>query len=226
MKKLWLSFWAIIFITGAMAQGSNSIWQTVQAPVKLSEKLIWHNDAGYRTVGYSWKARNVLYRTGLRYQFSKKTDAAAGIALFYQRTDRAEQDFAQEFRLWQEVVRQQQVTPYLSLQLRLRTEQRFFAATSQPGFTAYRFRYRANVIGKLHKNLFLQVGYEHMHQLANQHVRFNQLRIQPALLYNISSKVQIQAMYMYLQTPDDIQRILWLTYFIHLSYANKNRHQS
>jgi hypothetical protein len=227
MKKVLLFLWVIVCFLRAHAQVSGSVWQTVQMPVRFSEKLIWHNDAGYRTIGCSLKANAFLYRTGIRYHFSNKTEAAAGFALFFARAEEAnDKSFRQEFRLWQEVVQQQQMAPAVILQLRFRTEQRFFEASSQPAYTAYRFRYRANIIGRLHEKLSVQIGYEHLHQLEHGQLRFNQLRIQPAMIYNTSNNIQIQVMYMYLKTPDQKQNALWLTYFIHLSYANKNRQQS
>jgi hypothetical protein len=228
MKQLKLSFFTGIICSAftANAQENKSIWQTVQVPVKLSDKFIWHNDAGYRTIQYSFSARQVLYRTGLRYHFTKRTNVAAGLALFFTRTSLEKQnhEFGRENRLWQELVHQQSLLHNTSLQLRFRTEQRFFNETSkQKAFHAFRFRCRINLQQQLNEKWLVQFGYEHMHQLANQKFEFNQLRIQPALLYKFNEAVHVQAMYMHLKAINEKQQAFWITYFLNINHANRKQ---
>lgn len=226
IKQLQLSFFLVWCSVCVCAQVKETVWQTVQVPVRLSDKITWHNDAGYRTIGYSLSARNYLYRTGLRYHFNQKTDAAADIAWFFSRTDlnKDNHEFGREIRLWQEIVHQHELIKHTSVQLRLRTEQRFFDATSrQAKLEAYRFRYRINIMQQLNKQFTVQLGYEHMHQLMHQKLEFNQLRVQPAVLYSFNERIQLQAMYMFLQAANEKQNVLWVTYFIRISHANRNR---
>jgi len=214
-----------IFPFAIKAQVNKSLWLTIQLPVKMSKKITWHNDAGYRTLDYSFSARQHLYRTGLRYHFTKQTDAAAGFALFYTRTSdvRQNHEFGQEARMWQEVVHQQSLLKNTSLLLRLRTEQRFFKETSiQKTFHAFRFRYRVNFQQQLHEKWILQLGYEHMHQLQQKKFEFHLLRVQPSILYKLNEKIQVQAMYMYMKNPNENLHVLWMTYSLKIENASRN----
>lgn len=207
-----------VFVAEAQ-QRTESIWQTVQLPVKLSSKLSLHNDAGYRTLGISLLPRQFLFRTGMRYHYSKQTDAAAGVALFFTKTslNKEEHEFGTEFRLWQEVQQQIKLMKHTNLLLRLRTEQRFFEQPSfRNSFEAYRFRYRGTVQQQLNEKLELQAGFEYMHQLEDGANCFNQYRIQPSLLWKMNKHLQLQIMYMIIKSPNEVQRALWMSWIYNL----------
>ena len=109
MKGLLVTgFFFVLNVFAHAQQKTNSIWQTIQLPVKLSKKLSLHSDVGYRTLGISVQPRQFLVRTGLRYHFSKQTDVAVGITSFHTRTSlqKSDHEFGGEFRLWQEVQEQ------------------------------------------------------------------------------------------------------------------------
>lgn len=200
-------------------QKTESMWQTVQLPIKLSSKLSLQTDAGYRTLGISVLPRVFLVRTGLRYHFSTETNATAGVALFFSKTslNKAEHEFRKEFRLWQEVQQQLKLMKHTSFVIRLRTEQRFFEQTGlQKKFDAYRFRYRGTLQQRLNEKLILQAGFEYMHQLEDGVSHFNQYRIQPSLLWKIKKQFQFQTMYMIVKTPDELQRVLWMTWIYNI----------
>lgn len=201
-------------------QRTESIWQTVQLPVKLNQKLSMHNDAGYRTLGTSTQPRQMLIRTGFRYHFSKKADVAGGIALFFTKVSliREEHEFGREFRLWQEMQQQLKIVKRINVMLRLRSEQRFFESTSfRKRYDAYRFRYRATFQHELNERLQLQAGFEYMHQFEDGVSRFNQYRVQPSILWKINNDLQLQTMYMIVKTPNELQRALWLTWIYNMN---------
>lgn len=218
----WLLFVLLFAVCLQMQaqQRTESIWQTVQVPLKFNQKLSLHNDAGYRTLGISMQPRQFLFRTGLRYRFSNKTDAAAGVALFFTKTsmNKEEHEFGKEFRLWQEVQEHVQMLKYTRIVFRLRTEQRFFEPTTKrERFDAYRFRYRATVQQELNKKLQLQAGFEYMHQLEDGVNRFNQYRIQPSLLWKMNKQVQLQTMYMIVKAPNEAQTVLWMSWIYNIN---------
>ena len=195
-------------------------WLAVQAPVNFSKHWQWHNDAGYRTLGTSAEPLQYLYRTGARYNFNKQWSTAAGIAFFYTRTSflKTNNEFGHEFRFWEEANRLKQISSKTQWQLRLRTEQRFFAATSgKAKYTAYRFRFRTGVTQKLNDKWDLQLADEYMQQYANQKFSFDQNRVMLSGVYHLNSSTQLQGGYMWLKWPKEHQHILTISFIKKIS---------
>lgn len=225
-------FLLILFVAGSSCHATAQrphfgLWTTVNVPVNFSKKLQWHNDAGYRTLGSSVIPMQYLYRPGIRYLVNAKFNAAAGIAFFFTKTDFNKQhhEFGKEFRLWQEGV-YQQTTYNWQWQIRLRSEQRFFDATSvKSAYTAYRYRIRGGLTRTVNNNLSIQLANEYMRQYKNKQSLFDQNRVMVTGLYQLNRTTQLQAGYMWLRWPDESQHIIsvGITKKISLHGENSNR---
>lgn len=192
---------------------ATGIWFTANTPVSLSPKWEWHNDASYRTLGASARPLQYLYRTGVRYRFSEIFNAAAGVALFATKTDfnKAHHEFGNEFRIWQELLYQQRKNKWQWL-VRLRTEQRSFAATSRkPAYNAFRYRIKGSITRMLSDKLGLQLAGEYMQQGQNGNYAFDQNRIMLLGVVQLNKTSQLQPGYMWLKWPDADQHILMIT---------------
>lgn len=190
-------------------------WYGLSLAVNFSKHGQWHNDGGYRTLGTSVIPFQYLYRTGLRYNFNTKLNAAAGIAFFFTKTDfdKSHHEFGNEFRLWEETNYQHSLNSKFQLLFRLRTEQRFFAETSsKQKYTAHRFRIRSGFNQGLSEKWSLQFAHEYMRQLANQKFSFDQNRIIFSGMYHFTKSAQLQAAYIWIKWPDTGQHILNLTF--------------
>lgn len=196
-------------------------WIAVQLPVIFSTHWQWHNDAGYRTLGTSPSALQYLYRTGIRYTFTKKWSAAAGTAFFFSRTSftKTNDEFGYEFRWWQEGNFQKQVREKLQGQVRLRMEQRFFEETkSKAAYTAYRFRLRTAIAQQLSPKWSLQLADEYMEQNTRQKISFDQNRLMASVIYRFNSFGQLQSGYMWLRWPQQQdQHILTISFIKNIS---------
>lgn len=195
-------------------------WLSLQVPISISQKWQWHNDAGYRTLGVSSEPLQYLYRTGIRYNFNKHWNAASGVAFFFSRTSfsKSNDEFGKEFRLWEEVNHQHPVSDKLQWQVRLRTEQRFFEATSvKAKYTAYRFRLRSGITQKINNKWSLQLADEYMQQQANQKLSFDQNRLMLSGIYNLNPASQLQGGYMLLLWPKEGQHILTISFIKNIS---------
>jgi hypothetical protein len=204
----------------AQQRPETGIWFTVMAPVNFSKHWQWHNDAGYRTLGASVAPLQYLYRTGIRYNFNKQWGTAAGVAFFFTRTSfsKSNDEFGPEFRFWEEVNRQKQINKKLHWQLRLRTEQRFFAATSvKSKYTAWRFRFRTGLTQKINDKWSLQLADEYMQQQANQKLSFDQNRVMLSGICYVNKTTQLQGGYMWLRWPNDNQHILTVSFIKNIS---------
>jgi Protein of unknown function (DUF2490) len=113
--------------SGFGQQSQTVVWNTFQFPVQFSSKWQIHNDISYRTVGVSASAYQYTFRTGIRRFINDKWNVATGLAFFFTRTsfDKTYHEFGREFRLWQEVVKENKLNKKLSLFNRFRTEERF-----------------------------------------------------------------------------------------------------
>ena len=190
-------------------------WFAMQLPVKINDKWQWHNDAGYRTLGTSLNAYQFLYRTGIRYIANKKWSVATGTAFFYTRSSyqKFNREFGKEFRIWQEINAQHQLSKTSTLQNRFRTEQRWFAETdSRDSYFGFRMRYRAAVTKALTDKWSVQFANEYMGQQANNKFSFNQNRAIVTALFKINSTAQLQGGYMWLKWPSTSQHILTFTF--------------
>lgn len=194
---------------------SAGAWFTVNMPVKLTHKWQMHNDASYRTLGASASASQFLYRTGLRYQYNPVFSTAGGIAFFFTRTSFSieNHEFGREFRTWQELFFQTQLSAKLQGQLRFRSEQRFFESAKQKeAFTAHRFRLRSAAIIKVTDNWNLNVSEEYFRQLSHGNFSFDQNRVIVTAIRQIKDNTQLQAGYMWLLWPkSSSQHIVTIT---------------
>jgi long-subunit fatty acid transport protein len=207
-------------VVKAQQRPETGLWFTVMTPVNFSKHWQWHNDAGYRTLGASAEALQYLYRTGIRYNFNQQWNTAGGVAFFFTRTSfsKSNDEFGHEFRFWEEVNRQKQVSKKLNWQLRLRTEQRFFAATSvKAKYTAWRFRFRTGLTQKINDKWSLQLADEYMQQQTNQKLSFDQNRVMLSGIYYVNKTTQLQGGYMWLRWPNDNQHILTVRFIKNIS---------
>src|SRR5258706_15462803 len=109
------------------------VWNSIQLPVRLSSKWQLPVDFSYRTLGVSASAYQYTSRIGIRRFINKAWSVASGLALFFTRTsfEKTNNEFGREFRIWQEAVAEKKLRKNFVLQNRLRTEERFFAATAE-----------------------------------------------------------------------------------------------
>jgi long-subunit fatty acid transport protein len=211
-------------IVHAQDRPATSGWCAVYTPLNFSKHWQLHNDAGYRTLGTSAEPSQYLYRTGMRYNFNKQWSTAAGIAFFFTRTSfsKANDEFGHEFRLWQEMNYQHRINEKLQWQIRIRPEQRFFAATStKTKYTGYRFRIRPGLTQKINEKWSIQLADEYMQQLAHRKFSFDQNRLMLSTLYHFNKTTQWQGGYMWLRWPKDNQHILTISFTKTISLYGK-----
>jgi hypothetical protein len=192
------------------------MWLTAQLPVSLNKKWQWHNDASYRTLGTSIAPLQYLYRTGLRYNINNNWNAAAGVAFFFTRSTFSKQndEFAKEFRLWEEVTFKKDVANHLQSFSRLRIEQRSFAGTSsKPSYHAFRYRIKTQLQQQLNKHWALQLADEYMQQSVNNSLSFDQNRVMANVACLLPQQLTITAGYMWVKRPENIsQHILNISF--------------
>ena len=200
-------------------------WLSLQLPVSISQKWQWHNDAGYRTLGNRTAASQFLYRTGLRYKISEQWNTAGGIAFFFTRSsfEKKNHEFGKEFRIWQEVNYKCIIANHIQWQNRIRTEQRFYAATNnRAAFTAYRFRLKSQLQQSISKKWSLQLANEYMQQLTHSKLAFDQNRLIIAGVFQPDNSTQLQAGYMWLRWPaHSSQHIFTVTVQKNISFHGK-----
>jgi len=210
VRKIHAAFFLSLISCMVHAQ-SSSLWFSAQAPLRI-KNWEWHQDAGYRTIGYSSKATLWLYRTGLRRYFSEHWNAAGGYALFASRVDKDRSAFGAENRIWEELVRQDQWRKLRWVQ-RLRIDHRWFDATTKtPYYSAHRFRYRTAFIQALAPQLDLQVYDEIMVQSQKRQWLFNQNRTGFFLHIKPSEKQAFNLGYTYLHQPSANTHLFLLGY--------------
>lgn len=207
----------LLLVTGIMLaqRPVTGLWLSTNIPVNLDKHWQWHHDAGYRTFGATVQPAQFLYRTGARYRFNALFNAAAGVAFFATKTDfvKTHHEFGKEFRLWQELNLTPELSKSWTAQVRLRTEQRFFAATSsKEKYKADRFRLRAALTKRLAARWSVQAADEYMRQLVKGKLNFDQNRVMLTGIYHSNKNTQWQAGYMWLQWPADHQHIVLLTF--------------
>ncbi len=211
MRKhlLILLFFSYSIVVKAQRPGTG-VWATVNIPVSISKHWQWYNDASYRTLGSSFAPLQYLYRPGLRYLVNKKFSIATGVAFFFTKIDfdKSNHEFGNEFRLWQEGLYQQ--TKYKwQWQVRLRSEQRFFEATSiKAKYKAYRYRIKAAVTRMFTKKWGVQLANEYMRQAKDTPLIFDQNRLIVMGICHPNTTTQLQAGYMWVKRPDGDQHIL------------------
>lgn len=178
------------------------MWVGLSLPVHFGKKdnWQWHNDAGYRTNGVSVLPHQWLYRTGIRHFVNPHWNVATGAALFFTRVsyNKADEEFGQENRLWQEVVYQTNQKAAWRIQSRFRLEERFFEATERrAAFNAARFRLRSAVIYAPTEKVQLHLADEYMQQLSNSKMLFNQNRLVASVFCSLKKQSQLQFSYIW-----------------------------
>lgn len=203
-------------------------WFALQLPVRLSNKWQWHNDAGYRTIGFSIAAYQYLLRSGIRYNINNSWNTATGYAFFFTRSsfEKADHEFGKEFRLWQELNAQHTFLKSYIIQNRLRMEQRWFDAVgNNDAYFGLRLRHRAAITKVFSENWNLQLADEYMQQLTQGVFSFNQNRLQLNVIYKMNHAEQVQAGYMWLNRQRQSQHIITITFqktfFLHATRADK-----
>ena len=192
------------------------MWLNAQVPVSFTKKWQWHNDVSYRTLGNSVAPLQYEYRTGVRYNINNVWSVTAGTAFFFTRNDFLKQhdEFGREFRLWQELAYRKNITKPFQIYVRLRTEQRNFAATStKAAFHAFRYRIRTQLQQQLNKRWAIQFVDEYFQQHAHSTWSYDQNRAMANAVYSVNPQTNVTAGYMWLRWPaHSSQHILTITF--------------
>lgn len=208
-------------------QSKTIVWNSLQFPVQFSTKWQLHNDVSYRTMRISGSAYQYTFRTGIRRFINDKWNVATGVAFFFTRTsfDKANHEFGREFRLWQEVVKENKIKKTLSLFNRVRTEERFFAASSNKNASfAIRFRYRLAIVQTLSDKWKIQLANEYMQQLSVGEFKFQQNRLGAITIYAVNTTTQLQAGYIWSKLSGTTQHFVICT-FLKTIWADGFRHK-
>jgi hypothetical protein len=218
----------LLYVQSSFGQQSQTVvWNTFQFPVQLSSKWQLHNDISYRTIGVSASAYQYTFRTGIRRFINDKWNVATGLAFFFTRTsfDKTNHEFGREFRLWQEVVKENKLNKNLSLFNRFRTEERFFAATSKKDKNfALRLRYRMAIVQTVSDKWKIQLANEYMRQLAGGEFAFQQNRLGATAIWSVNSTTQLQTGYIWSKLATATQHFITCT-FIKTIVANGHKHK-
>lgn len=202
-------------VTADAQRPPTGMWLSGFMPVKISSKLQWHNEGGYRTLGSSSAALQYLYRTGIKYVVNENINTTAGFAFFFTRTSfsKSNNEFGSEFRFWEEFAPQVKVSNKLLWQNRFRIEQRFFEATSRKAaYTAFRFRMKSGFAQQLYGRWSVQLADEYMQQIVKGKLSFDQNRLIVNGIYKYNHTVQVMGGYMWLAWPaSSNQHILLVT---------------
>jgi hypothetical protein len=213
--------------SGFGQQSQTLVWNTLQFPVQLSTKWQLQTDVSYRTIGVSGSAYQYTFRTGVRRFINEKWNVATGLAFFFTRTsfDKTNHEFGREFRLWQEVVKENKLNKKLSLFSRFRTEERFFAATSVKDKNfGLRFRYRMAAIQTLSDKWKLQLANEYMRQIAGGEFAFQQNRLGATAIWSVNATTQLQAGYIWSKLATATQHFITCT-FTKTIVTHEHRHK-
>lgn len=218
----------LLYVQSSFGQQSQSLlWSTVQLPVQLSSGWQVHNDISYRAIGISASAYQYTFRTGIRRFINGKWNVATGLAFFFTRTsfDKTNHEFGREFRLWQEVVKENKLNKKLSLFNRFRTEERFFAAiTTKDKSFAMRLRYRMAIVQALSEKWKMQLANEYMRQLASGEFVFQQNRLGATAIFSVTTTTQIQAGYIWCKLATATQHFITCT-FLKTIVTNEHKYK-
>lgn len=199
--KLTATTFFCLAITGTLAQTNKFVdWNSLQLPVILSRKWQLQNDISYRTMGLSTKAYQYTFRSGLRYYLNNNLSITAGIAEFHTRTafEKTVKEFTREFRIWQEIAVESNLSATLKISNRFRLEERHFYASSQKkGFEALRGRFRIGLSKKVSPNYIFTLSNELMGQTNNKSVYFQQNRLGLSFAFPFSKKSMMQTGYIW-----------------------------
>jgi hypothetical protein len=193
---------------GIAQQPVSTHWATVQLPVSLNKHWEWINEVSYRTLGESFTMNQLFLRAGAKYSFSKKWTATAATDLVFTKVSLSKENhvFGKENRLWQQVSFLQPLKHKVTLQNRIRVEERFFSATPvSAAYHAFRFRYMLAATKTVTQKWSVILSDEQMEQLKNKRLGFNQNRITINNLYQWKPDIQLQAGFLISLRPGLIQ---------------------
>ena len=209
-----------LIVVSFVVQGqrpATGIWLSAHLPVQINRHWQVQNDFNYRTLGNSSAALQNLHRFGLRYFVDNNWSATVGAAFSFTRTSFSKEndEFAKEFRWWQEVNYKTSTSKNQQWQLRVRTEERSFAATdSKAAYHAFRYRIKPQLLQQFSKKWGLLVADEYMQQHSNNNWHFDQNRLIINAVYFFNKPTQLQAGYMWYRLPANTsQHILTLTFY-------------
>ena len=211
----------------AQQRPEEGIWLTLNTPIDLSSKWQIHNDASYRTLSVTTDPLQYLYRTGLRYHFNEKYSATGGVAFFFTRTsfNKNNNEFGNEFRTWQEFQSIKNIDASNRLQIRFRSEQRFFEETKRrEAFVAHRFRLRVGWQYDFANHWSVLLADEYMQQYAMNDFTFDQNRVISSFVYRFNEATQLQVGYMWLLWPQESsQHLVNITFQKRFQLYGKNK---
>ena len=223
-QKLFIAF-TFLSLQVFAQRPATGLWLTAQFPIQINNKWQVVNDFNYRTLGNSSAALQQLYRAGLKYNFTKKWTATAGLALIFTRTSflKTNTEFGKEFRLWQEANYKATISSSLTGNVRIRTEERFFSTTNtKASYNAFRYRIRPQLQQKLSNHWSVFVANEYMQQYAKSKWSFDQNRLIINGIYAFKNKAQLNAGYMWLRWPaNSSQHILTIGFQKNISLNAK-----
>jgi hypothetical protein len=202
-----------VIVAKAQPKGA-SFWLSAQLPVDLSPRWQWHNDLAYKSNGVTLRTYQRWYRTGLRYRISGKLNVAGGIGFLATQasTNKKDDEFGREFRLWQEMIYQNPMKNDWQFQNRVRVEERFLQATAtKPSSHILQLSDRVSFTKTLNEKWDLQFADEYFEQVIDRKFVFNQNRLMGIGIYNISKKFQMQGAYIWVVRKTFTQHILQIT---------------
>lgn len=227
MKNLIIISGLFFPVTLLSQRPATGAWLNLQLPFQINNKWQLHNEGGYRTLGNFTSALQYLYRTGIRYNVNKNWSTAAGVAFFFTRTNYSKQnnEFAKEFRLWEEANFKNQLIKKLHYQIRLRIEQRSFAVTSsKSSYYAFRYRIKPQLQQIITDKWSILIADEYMQQYAHSNWSFDQNRLIANAVYQVNKFTQFQAGYMWLRWPArSSQNIVMLSFQKTISLHDKQQ---
>lgn len=216
MKKIFLS---VFVLAAAVCQGQQSAqtaWLASFNTISFSKKYSLHVELQLRSTDDADQLQTILPRIGINKHLNKRQIITAGYAYIPNRiTLMGESEMLAEHRLWQQYIYMQPLSKIISLQHRLRLEERWLPVATVSNneisktSSAYttRLRYFARTIIPLSKHeqtfqkgLFVSLQNELFFNITDQsNVNgswFDQNRAYVAMGYRLSKKADIELGYL------------------------------
>lgn len=163
-KGLVMLLYGVIFSISKLSAQENQFsgWLSVFHTQRFSQHWGVSFDGQLRSAHRADYLRNILIRPSVNYYFDKNKIAALGYAFIANngRNVNGEPTYRSENRVWQQVIVNQKISRRLTLQHRLRLEQRFFGDNDSrdDDYFAQRLRYFARAIIPLKKDTVFKRG--------------------------------------------------------------------
>lgn len=233
MMLKWFPYAFILFICGirgaSAQQAPDAEWIGLTIPVSLGQHWQIIPEAGYRTYTSEYRRLQNFMRLNLRYRFNALNNLGSGMAFFATKLslDEMENEFGREIRLFEEGNHSTPLSNKLSLQQRLRIEQRFYQATSQySAHLVHRFRFLLNAQYKLHPKWYLNLSSEYMEALKNKSFSMDQWRMISMVSYIPMEGVQFNLGYFYVIRSAYQQNVFILTLIKSFGVNESRQHSS